>query len=570
MSTFKYIQRTALAVAVLVTATGCKDFLEPKSQSEFMATEVEQLNELILTAIPTALTADNSMTCGFFDILTDDVETYQTFVPQINPGETWYNDTHLLHGLYTWQPNWSSREGLGDHKVALMYTDIYKKLVYANSVLDYVDKVKGTDEMKKYVTAQALSLRAFYYLNLVNMFGVPYTSDPDGPGVPIRTTGERENRKMTRNTVAEVYDLIESDLIEAVELFEALPETYHYRLHRPSLPMTLLVLARTYLYMENWEQAELFASKLIREWPSFKMLSSVKLVEDGYTNVAPGAETSTSVEVRTAQKFYDKFKSTENPDVIWPYGSATDAANVTGTEVSTFGLSEQSMPRVVKNGANMTLLLASPSLVDSFDPDDLRLHTYLVRNPFHEPDYSIAGSTFDPAKLKYRAYAKMDMPTVHGSLLPLKDANNFGYALRITEAYLILAEAQAMQPAKQDEALGTLANIWDNCFVGGAAAAPDSYKNGNVIDLVRAERRRELCFESLRWFDLRRWGMKKIEHKWIDVQRGTPQTFVLEAGDPGFTLPTPQYLIQKNTDLGQVPTAFGGRERPASSSQSNR
>ena len=35
-----------------------------------------------------------------------------------------------------------------------------------------------------------------------------------------------------------------------------------------------------------------------------------------------------------------------------------------------------------------------------------------------------------------------------------------------------------------------------------------------LVTFTREERRRELCFENHRWFDLRRYGMPEIKHTW--------------------------------------------------------
>lgn len=566
MNTLKNISRVARAAAVLAvmsaTLAGCSKFLEPKSQSEFSAKNIEQLNELI----PMALSEPNNttnyrLTGGFLDILSDDVRT-MPFIPPMDPvGDRWYTESEVsaIYGLYTWQPNWSVTESdRGNRQHGRMYEDIYNKLVYANSILDYVDRVSGSAEMKSYVTAQAKALRGFYYLHLVNMFGVPYNADPDGPGIPVRTTGARENRPMERNTVREVYARIEEDLLAAVELFESVPTTYQFREYRPSLPMSLLLLARTYLYMENWEKAEFYADRLITEWPRFRMLSLNNLIKDGITNVDPEAATTSSPAIRRKQTFYSKFLTYENSDVIWLYGRVDDPVALTA---EIFSRSGESNPRIFNNKVLAGLALASDDLIRTYDPDDLRLRTYLVRSVFNEPNYD--NNSFDPSKVVYKAYAKTVMPNVADAILPETDRPEFGYSLRITEAYLILAEALAMQTGREGEALQVLSKIWDNRFAEGAAGAPESYKNGDVIELVRDERRRELCFESLRWFDLRRWGMKRIEHVWYETVFGDRQVFILEEGDPGFTLPMPEYLLQKNPDLGQVPVAYGGNGRPA-------
>ena len=48
-----------------------------------------------------------------------------------------------------------------------------------------------------------------------------------------------------------------------------------------------------------------------------------------------------------------------------------------------------------------------------------------------------------------------------------------------------------------------------------------------LVSFIRDERRRELCFENHRWFDLRRYGMEEIKHTWYDTS-GEPIEYILE------------------------------------------
>jgi hypothetical protein len=543
---------------VLLLLFSCSDFLEPRSQSEFSPETADQLNELVVSAIPDPSAAMN-LTCGFFDVLSDDVETLTKYVEQRDPmSDVWYNQSYVsaIYALYTWRSDYDVYMRTNAYNVTEAYSAVYKKLIYVNAPLDYIDKVSGDAAMKDYVQAQAYTLRAFYYLHLVNMYGVPYTLNPDGPGVPVRTTSAKENRKMTRNTVREVYDLITADLTRAVALFEGLQSSQQYRQFRPTLPMALLLLSRAYLYMGDWDNAARYAQKLIDDWNhKFQIKNLNDLIADGFSNVHNNAGTSTEADVRRTQKFYPGFLTYANTDVIWLYGRPDDVVQLTSKE-----LSHGSSVRLQNNMTYATLTHASPDLINSFDVNDLRLRTYLVRDLYSEPDYSAASNTLTLGK--YRAYGKLQIsdsgdgiPAFLGNhFLPVNDARTYGQALRFTEAYLILAEAQA-ELGHDAEAKAALNEIWKNRFAGGTA--PAAYTDGNdVVELVRKERRRELCFEALRWFDLRRQGMAPITHRWHGdgTQFGdAPQTFTLGKEDPGYTLPMPESMLLANPDLTQVP-----------------
>ena len=70
----------------------------------------------------------------------------------------------------------------------------------------------------------------------------------------------------------------------------------------------------------------------------------------------------------------------------------------------------------------------------------------------------------------------------------------------------------------------------------------------DVRTLVREERRRELCFESHRWFDLRRWDRPEIIHEFLifdnRLQVISTETYVLEKNDLAYTLQIP-YEVRK-------------------------
>lgn len=51
----------------------------------------------------------------------------------------------------------------------------------------------------------------------------------------------------------------------------------------------------------------------------------------------------------------------------------------------------------------------------------------------------------------------------------------------------------------------------------------------NLIETCREERRREFCFEGMRWFDLRRYGMKSFSHS-VDESTSPGDEYSVEIG----------------------------------------
>ncbi len=132
-------------------------------------------------------------------------------------------------------------------------------------------------------------------------------------------------------------------------------------------------------------------------------------------------------------------------------------------------------------------------------------------------------------------------------------------SLRIAEAYLNRAEAYAKSNNDQG-ALADLNELRRNRIT--------DYQNENLSgealkDAIRAERRKELCFEGLRWFDLRRYGMPAISREFKDDPKGSLKTYTLQEKDPFYILPIPSVAFDNNPLLKQNTLFNNGEPREA-------
>ena len=227
---------------------------------------------------------------------------------------------------------------------------------------------------------------------------------------------------------------------------------------------------------------------------------------------------------------YMAYPTYSSSETIWPYGNVTDMFEWT------------------YDGANSTnsntgnkmhaYFQASEELLGTFVDYDLRLNRYIVKAP--------AGNS---GELMPMAFGKVNVGTTY--YLPQHATGIFGRCLRLSEAYLNYAEAMAMTgTAGMDEATAALNELRAKRF------DPEDYEEESfdtpeeLVQFIRDERRRELCFEGHRWFDLRRWGMPSFTHKWHDNAEST-STFRLEENDLLYTLPLPDEALQMNTSLEQ-------------------
>lgn len=107
-------------------------------------------------------------------------------------------------------------------------------------------------------------LRALSYFLLVNEFAQPYSNNPtQNPGLPLKLTSDPNDLPQSRSTVAEVYDQVVLDLKDAITYLTLQQgETPKSNIYATKEAAEAL-LARVYLYMENWDGAWKMANKVI-------------------------------------------------------------------------------------------------------------------------------------------------------------------------------------------------------------------------------------------------------------------------------------------------------------------
>ncbi|CAN5858715.1 RagB/SusD family nutrient uptake outer membrane protein [soil metagenome] len=130
----------------------------------------------------------------------------------------------------------------------------YSGINQANEVLAAIPNVADLSQANATrFRGEALFLRSLHYVNLVRYFGgVPIITEP------TRTTGDAAAAARPRNTMAEVYALIERDLNEAAGL---LPDT---RINgRATMGAAQALLSRVYLEQHKDAQARDMATPVI-------------------------------------------------------------------------------------------------------------------------------------------------------------------------------------------------------------------------------------------------------------------------------------------------------------------
>lgn len=506
---FEMKNQNIIILLFVLGLSSCSDFLEPKSQTEYVPRDINSLSELLIgEAYMDPRTQNYNVFC-YNDFLSDDWACSKEIFNHTQNADKFVK----YKAMFAWHPDMAKIASQNSNYYSV-WASTYEFILGCNAVLDYVDKVSGTSDAKARVVAQALGLRAFYYFQLVNLFGEPYYYNKTALSVTLRVTSGLDLEYPKRATVEEVYKQIVADLEQAEKEFLKLPEKSQFiKDGTIGLPMVQLMRARTALFMNDYTTAITYARKIINDW-GFHLYDLNSFIS---TTTVP----------------YYAYTNYDNPEAIWLFGCTYDMARFYNGASATASITPTT-------NTLRRIFNASPSLIDSYNANDLREKNYINKE----------GPT--TALLKnYAAVGKMPITATTSSYTLV--VTSFGRALRLSEAYLILAEA-AYFNGDNDAAIDALETLRQKRFTiasGDAYKVPSESASGNALfDFIKAERRREMCFEGLRWFDQRRWGMESFSREW--KEDGTDVTvFTMEKNDPAFTMPIPFDAIEKNSNLEQ-------------------
>ncbi len=139
-----------------------------------------------------------------------------------------------------------------------MWENYYIGITRANITMEYIPSIDAEEELKERLLGEAYFLRSFFYFELVRNFG----------GVPIVTSYnellEPEIYDKTRSSVADVYELIESDLLIAIESLPLRSEYTAKDMGRATKGAAQSLLAKVYLTQEKWADAQAMANNVIQ------------------------------------------------------------------------------------------------------------------------------------------------------------------------------------------------------------------------------------------------------------------------------------------------------------------
>lgn len=246
----------SIICALGILTASCSDFLDSKSQDEVIPKTTKDFRELLLgSGYPNPM---NSHPVAITSYMDDDVDC------DVNNTMAGSDLVKNIFAVYTWQADAEKYEEsvMSPELASTPYYAMYERIKGCNAVLDYIDEAIGTQREKDQIKAEALAVRALFYFWLVNLYGEPYTENPQALGVPLKLSSSVEEASIAQSSVEKVYGQILEDLNKSAELLgEESRVTTDYRINRPTVE---ILLSRVYLYMGNWQAAVESATEAIR------------------------------------------------------------------------------------------------------------------------------------------------------------------------------------------------------------------------------------------------------------------------------------------------------------------
>ena len=194
------IKTSSIFLLAILLASSCNDFLDEVPDNRVALEDLDKAAQLLTSAYSTVSPA-------FTDWMTDDVGFIRGTT--IRPNHT---------QAYLWQEFFDDPNEL-DTPVSFWF-ETYTAIAHANEVLAIIDGLPANTtieiDQKMAVESEALLTRAYGHFMLVNLFGKHYNAQTAGSdlGVPYVETPETVFiQQYTRNTVQEVYDKVEQDLL---------------------------------------------------------------------------------------------------------------------------------------------------------------------------------------------------------------------------------------------------------------------------------------------------------------------------------------------------------------------
>lgn len=516
----------SLASAALCL-TACDQFLDVMPDNRTEIDSQKKVRTLITSAYPET---DYLLLSEFMSDNVDD------FGPE-NP-----NSDRFIDQVFHWE---EITETANDDPESL-WGNSYIAIASANQAIQSINDMGGAEKAGLQAEmAEALLCRAYNHFILVNMFAQAYNGETSATdlGVTYMQAPETElNPKYERNTVAEVYELIDKDLQEALpwvsDAYYSIPK-YHF-----NQKSAYAFAARFYLYYEKWDKAIEYANKALGSQPSamlrdWKYIGSMVQDEDVVMNHFIDASLNANMMLLTAYSNfgvcfdgrYSHYAKYAHGNYIATYEDGIALASLLGKTNAEFYYSRMFVYKATNH--DKTIFWKIPYLFEMTDPVAQIGYSHIVYPAF----------TGDQLLLE-RAEAKILTKDYEGAAqdmnIWLNNISKVTWDLSVDDIDKLIANVKTY-------------SSWDNSTVKKVLNPKFDIEKGglqeNMLHFVLLLKRVDGLHQGLRWFDVKRYGIE-IQRRIIGSD-GLPESYVdvLSVGDSRRALQIPRKVI----DAGYTP-----------------
>lgn len=458
-----------LTIAFGIVVTSCSDFLNQENPS-VSSSDTYWNNQ----------TEAEAMLAGCYSVLQEQglyYNYYNSCDPRSFDG---FGTNDGASGWWFWSPaemalTWGNLSP-SHELVSLIWDVCYKGIARCNEVICYVPQMaqeKISPSAAKRIVGEAKFLRAFYYNHLTSLYrDVPLSTEPTTTGyIPI---SKKED----------IVDFITDDL-KAVAMSDALPgQVSSDEFGRATRGAAWALLCRIYLYNGRWQDASDAADKVLEMNYSLEGDYEKLFSEAGNTSSEVIFSVRFSATADGSDNKMRGFLSTRNNEDYFSCFTVTndllnEAYDKDGKMLSksAYGASDLIKPefRDPRWGYNFTGIKE-----DWVSEDWINWKQVLTGKIKKYQDYTVTEKFYDSQDY---------------------------YVLRLADVILMKAEA-LMNIGGHDSEVASLVNrVRDRASVNMPHVTTGEINDmGGLMNIIKHERRVELAFEGLRYFDLKRWG----------------------------------------------------------------
>jgi hypothetical protein len=444
-----------LFIAILFSSlTGCKKFLDETPTSHLSTSSYYQTSEDAVRSVTDIYRYMKDQAYGgyspssFGDVMADDA----------NKGGGGASDQSLIQDLKIFVAK------ADNGYVYNAWRDNFKGVYLANVVLQKVPAISMDPKLKTQVLGEAQWLRAYFYFQLVRLFGrVPL----------IKVPADNGDYNTPQSTEAEVLAFIESDATAAITSLPDKKNQSASDLGRATKGAAQALLLEVYMWEKKWKEAQqtgdaiissgtyALTSDVTKNWTTASEFSSESVFEVNCANI-PGKGTGNLLNLFDA------------PRNTWGYG----------------------------------FIVPSQSLVNEFEKGDPRLKATAIANNQLLPDGTIANTTTSETNywnMKYWLPVN-EIPTNNGGGTGDGPTNDRVYQL--AQVMLWTAEA-AFQNGDASHATQLVNQVRDRARKSGGntdMTILPSYATVTIDNIYHEMRVETALGEHRRWYELVRTG----------------------------------------------------------------